>query len=89
MPWESKTVEKLRKEFIELAKVNQNFSALCKAFGISRKTGYKWLKRYEASVTHVLTLLLPFFTLDTETRPLRVVHYRWVVRIPNFFMSIL
>ncbi|MBN1921853.1 MAG: helix-turn-helix domain-containing protein [Anaerolineae bacterium] len=25
-----------------------NMCALCRSFGISRKTGYKWLKRYRA-----------------------------------------
>lgn len=47
MPWESKTVEELRKEFVEEAKNSANFSALCREFGITRKTGYKWLERYE------------------------------------------
>ena len=46
MPWESKTVEELRKEFILAAKENVNFSALCREFGITRKTGYKWVERY-------------------------------------------
>lgn len=27
----------------------ENMSALCRKYGISRKTGYKWLKRYDAS----------------------------------------
>ena len=46
MPWECKTVEKLREEFV-IASVNcSNFSSLCREFGITRKTGYKWLKRY-------------------------------------------
>ena len=38
MPWESKTVEKLREEFIEATKVSTNLSALCREFGISRPT---------------------------------------------------
>ena len=46
MPWESKSVEELRKEFVLAAKKNVNFSALCREFGITRKTGYKWLERY-------------------------------------------
>ena len=46
MPWETKTVMKQREEFIEAAEANSvNFSALCREHGISRKTGYKWLKR--------------------------------------------
>lgn len=47
MPWESKTVEEIRKEFVIAAQDSKNISALCREFGISRKTGYKWLKRYE------------------------------------------
>ena len=48
MPWKEKTVEELRKEFIEAAQNCSNFSSLCREFGITRKTGYKWLSRYEA-----------------------------------------
>ena len=49
MPWRSKTVEKLREEFVASAMSCTNFSALCREFGITRKTGYKWLKRYAES----------------------------------------
>ena len=45
MPWESKTVEELRKEFIVASKSTNNFSSLCREFGITRKTGYKWVAR--------------------------------------------
>ncbi len=45
MPWESKTVKECREEFIEAAKRTTNFSALCREYGITRKTGYKWLER--------------------------------------------
>ena len=45
MPWKDKTVEELRKEFVEAAKTSKNFSSLCREFGISRKTGYKWVER--------------------------------------------
>ncbi len=48
MPWESKTVEELRKEFVNEAERSSNFSAVCREFGITRKTGYKWLERYRA-----------------------------------------
>ena len=47
MPWESKTVEELRKEFIIASKTTSNFSSLCREFGITRKTGYKWIARAE------------------------------------------
>lgn len=48
MPWECKTVEKLREEFVLAAQENNNFSSLCREFGITRKTGYKWLERYKS-----------------------------------------
>lgn len=47
MPWEDKTVEEIRKEFVLAAKESNNISSLCREFNISRKTGYKWIKRYE------------------------------------------
>ncbi len=47
MPWESKTVEEIRKEFIIASKTTSNFSSLCREFGITRKTGYKWIARAE------------------------------------------
>lgn len=47
MPWENKTVEELREEFIAAAKASCNFSKVCREFGITRKTGYKWLNRSE------------------------------------------
>ena len=38
---------RLRQEFLALAaQPESNFSQLCKRFGISRKTGYKWQRRY-------------------------------------------
>lgn len=49
MPWKDKTVEELRKEFVEAAKTSNNFSSLCREFGISRKTGYKWVERSNQS----------------------------------------
>ena len=53
MPWKDKTVEELRKEFVEAAKASRNFSSLCREFGISRKTGYKWVERNNQSCTIV------------------------------------
>ncbi len=47
MPWRDKSVEELRKEFVEAAATTSNFSSLCREFNITRKTGYKWLNRYQ------------------------------------------
>jgi len=42
----------LRQEFLALAQQpGTNFSQLCRRFGISRKTGYKWWRRYRESGT--------------------------------------
>jgi transposase InsO family protein len=43
----------LRQEFLALAaQPGNNFSQLCRRFGISRKTGYKWRRRYrETGIT--------------------------------------
>ena len=47
MPWKVETVMSQRKEFVTLAQSEGvNMSELCLRTGISRKTGYKWLKRY-------------------------------------------
>ena len=46
MPWETKTVMEQREKFVELAiSKTKTISALCREYGISRKTGYKWIKR--------------------------------------------
>lgn len=47
MPWENRTVKEQRIEFVEAAQQSSNFSAVCREFGITRATGYKWLRRYE------------------------------------------
>ena len=47
MPWQECDQVSLRIEFVTLAtSEGANLSALCRRFGISRKTGYKWLGRY-------------------------------------------
>ncbi len=49
MPWQERTFMSLKCEFIVLHEAQaRSFSALCLKFGISRKTGYKWLRRYES-----------------------------------------
>jgi transposase InsO family protein len=47
MPWSARNVSDLREEFVVLARQNGvSFSELCRRFGVSRQTGYKWLGRY-------------------------------------------
>lgn len=46
MVWSGKTTMELRSEFVCLASQSgANKSQLCRQFGITRKTAYKWLER--------------------------------------------
>lgn len=48
MPWQETTVTKQRMEFIvDYEKELFSFTELCHYYGISRVTGYKWLRRYD------------------------------------------
>lgn len=47
MPWKEPHVMEIRTEFVLLAmKRDQSFRSLCKSYGISPKTGYKWVERH-------------------------------------------
>lgn len=62
MSWQEKDKVTLRREFLSFAhKPEINFTQLCKQYNISRKTGYKWLKRYQAGGMSELK--------DKSTRP--------------------
>lgn len=48
MPWKEVLLMEVREEFVLRAKAPfANHAALCREYGISRKTGYKWLDRYD------------------------------------------
>ncbi len=49
MSWKEVTLVDERKRFIDLAQCEESpgVAALCRDFGISRKTAYKWIGRYE------------------------------------------
>ena len=48
MPWKEISVIESRKRFVmETYKSMANFTETCRKYGISTKTGYKWLKRFE------------------------------------------
>lgn len=52
MPWKDTCVEEQRLKFIAAWLDEENdwsMSELCEAFGVSRKSGYKWLQRYQLS----------------------------------------
>lgn len=49
MPWNAKDTMSLREEFVRLARQDgANRRELCRRFGISPQTAYKWLARYES-----------------------------------------
>ena len=48
MPWDETNCMNERVRFIAAhLEAGEPFSALCEGFGVSRKTGYKWVERYE------------------------------------------
>jgi transposase InsO family protein len=56
MPWQEESTMQLRRQFIQDVRSGTSpVSELCRAYGISRKTGYKWLTRYEAGGLTALT----------------------------------
>ena len=47
MPWQEMSIMSSRAEFVVLAQVpGTNIRQLCRRFGISSRTAYKWLARY-------------------------------------------
>jgi transposase InsO family protein len=47
LAWKETSPVKQRKEFVEACMAKEgSMSELCRRFGVSRKTGYKWLDRY-------------------------------------------
>lgn len=50
MPWKECTMIDGRIDFIHaVLEGHRSIAAVCRDFGISRKTGYKWLNRYQAA----------------------------------------
>ena len=48
MPWKEKNIMNLKTEFvIKSLCPPTTFRALCKEYGISKTTGYKWKNRFE------------------------------------------
>jgi len=81
MPWSPVTVINQRNEFVGLARqASSNVSELCRRFGISRKTGYKWLKRESSDDLPRRPLSSPTQTsaeLEAEVVALRAAHPAW------------
>ncbi len=56
MPWNETSVDQLRRDFVVMAQQEGcNIRYLCLCFGISAKTGYKWLGRYAGGGVNALT----------------------------------
>jgi transposase InsO family protein len=48
MPWKAQRIMSLKTEFVRRATQDgANIASLCREFGISRQTGYKWLRRFK------------------------------------------
>jgi len=63
MPWKNVSTMSARAEFVALAAVEgANIRSLCRRFGISPKTGYKWIHRVRLGGTEALA--------DLSRRPL-------------------
>lgn len=88
MPWERKTVDNQRSEFVARATMGEeSLSALCRKYGISRPTGYKWLERYKGGETMLDRPHTPFrkpfkTSPDVELRivDVRAAHPTWGAR---------
>lgn len=65
MPWQERERMSLKQEFVTLASTpGANIASLCRRFGVSRKTGYKWLGRWRSEGAGGL--------LEQSRRPRRV-----------------
>jgi putative transposase len=48
MPWKEHRKMSLKMEFVEkVSRPGASMAQLCREYGISRETGYKWLKRFK------------------------------------------
>ena len=77
MGWKERDRVSERREFVRLAEAEDaNMTELCLRFGVSRKTGYKWLKRWESGLEdHSRRPRTSKFRTD-EAMELRVVELR-------------
>ena len=84
MPWSQYTVVEHREEFVSFARQRgANISELCRRFGISRKTGYKWLGRDDCEDRSRRPLSSPKRTqpaLESRVLAVRIKHPAWGAR---------
>jgi len=56
MPWKVPSIMSERLEFVRMVEAGTvSLAELCRRFGISRKTGHKWLARYREAGSSALT----------------------------------
>ncbi len=85
MPWEERTVSDQRAEFVaRVIMGEESMSELCRTYGISRPTGYKWVERYRNGESLCDRSHAPFtrpFRTDPEMEKrileVRNVHKTW------------
>jgi transposase InsO family protein len=88
MSWEERTVEKQREAFVQEVKSGEKSkSAVCRAYGITRRTGDKWIKRYEAGERLTDRSRAPFRTpnktgkeAEEQVLAIRAAHPVWGAR---------
>jgi putative transposase len=79
MPWKECSVMDERVKFIARLLDGESMTVLCTEFGISRKTGYKILERYQAIGTQAFT--------DRSRRPVRLAN-QLPLQVESYILSI-
>jgi len=87
MPWKKLLVTEARVQFVLAAKNrSESFASLCDHFGLSGKSGDKWLQRYRAGGVKALAdasrrlrhrRKMHHFVLRMRLRKVRQEHPRW------------
>lgn len=79
MPWEERGLAQMRKEFVERVQTGEKSkSELCREYGITRRTGDKWIARYEAGESLEDQSRRPFHTPNKTSEAIEstIVEYR-------------
>ena len=79
MPWKECSVTDERVQFVARRLAGETMAELCRAFGISRKTGYKIFDRYKECGLQGLT--------DRSRRPYRYAH-QLPFQVENFILNV-
>jgi putative transposase len=73
MPWKETCLMDEKVSFIAACREEGNFAEVCRRFGISRKTGYKWLGRYDGEGIEGLKERPPIVVEPPNATPVAVV----------------